>query len=203
MKLNEMKTIILSTAHAKDTPGKRSPDGLFREYLFSREILQIVKLGLEQEKVPVILISPESEPTIASIKKNRVEVANKINNAFYFALHVNASPGTGWQNARGIEVWTSKGQTQSDIYATQIFIALRKEFEQDFSDFKLFWRTDMADGDVDKEANFIELMSRHPSVLLEFLFMDNKADLKYLQDTKIKMRLANILIEELTKIARQ
>lgn len=114
---------------------------------------------------------------------------------------MNAAPGQGWQQARGIEIWTSKGQTKSDEYATKIFIALRNEFEKDFSDFKLFWRADMSDGDIDKEANFTELLSKHPSVLLEFLFMNNKTDLKYLNDITIKTRLANVLIDELTKIA--
>lgn len=196
-----MKTIILSAAHSKDTPGKQSPDGTFKEWEWSREVLQIVKIGLRQNGVKIVVIAPESEPSTAWLKKNRVDVANKIDNAFYFSLHVNAAPGQGWQQARGIEIWTSKGQTKSDEYATQIFIALRQEFEKDFSDFSLFWRTDMRDGDIDKEANFTELLSKHPSVLLEFLFMNNKTDLKYLNDITIKTRLANVLIEELTKIS--
>lgn len=196
-----MKTIILAAAHSKDTPGKQSPDGTFKEWEWSREVLQIVKIGLRQNGVKTVVIDPESEPSTAWLKKNRVDVANKIDNAFYFSLHVNAAPGQGWQQARGIEVWTSKGQTKSDEYATKIFIALRNEFEKDFSDFKLFWRTDMSDGDIDKEANFTELLSKHPSVLLEFLFMNNKTDLKYLNDITIKTRLANVLIDELTNIA--
>lgn len=196
-----MKTIILAAAHSKDTPGKQSPDGTFKEWEWSREVLQIVKIGLRQNGVKTVVIDPESEPSTAWLKKNRVDVANKIDNAFYFSLHVNAAPGQGWQQARGIEIWTGKGQTKSDEYATKIFIALRNEFEKDFSDFKLFWRTDMSDGDIDKEANFTELLSKHPSVLLEFLFMNNKTDLKYLNDITIKTRLANVLIDELTKIA--
>lgn len=196
-----MKTIILAAAHSKDTPGKQSPDGTFKEWEWSREVLQIVKIGLRQNGVKTVVIDPESEPSTAWLKKNRVDVANKIDNAFYFSLHVNAAPGQGWQQARGIEIWTSKGQTKSDEYATKIFIALRNEFEKDFSDFKLFWRTDMSDGDIDKEANFTELLSKHPSVLLEFLFMNNKTDLKYLNDITIKTRLANVLIDELIKIA--
>lgn len=196
------KIIILSAAHAKDTPGKQSPCGTFKEYAWAREILHVVKLGLEQLGVTVVLIAPESEPSTAWLKKNRIDVANRVDNAFYFSLHVNAARGTGWQQARGIEIWTSKGQTRSDKYATQIFIALREEFEKDFSDFKLFWRTDMRDGDVDKEANFTELLNKHPSVLLEFLFMNNKTDLKYLNDITIKTRLADVLIDELYKISK-
>ena len=42
-----MKTIILGTAHLKSTPGKRSPDGKFREYAYSREVVAAVKAILK------------------------------------------------------------------------------------------------------------------------------------------------------------
>ncbi|MBQ0142118.1 MAG: N-acetylmuramoyl-L-alanine amidase, partial [Prevotellaceae bacterium] len=31
-------TILIDNGHGSDTPGKRSPDGLFREYSYTREI---------------------------------------------------------------------------------------------------------------------------------------------------------------------
>ena len=40
--------IILGTAHLSSTAGKRSPDGLFREYKYSREICKLVKEALVQ-----------------------------------------------------------------------------------------------------------------------------------------------------------
>ena len=42
-----MKTIILGTAHLKSTPGKRSPDGNFREYKYSRQLCDAIRSALE------------------------------------------------------------------------------------------------------------------------------------------------------------
>ena len=41
--MNQKKTIILGTAHLSSTPGKRSPDGAFREYKFSREVCKDIQ----------------------------------------------------------------------------------------------------------------------------------------------------------------
>ncbi len=37
------KVVILGTAHGINTPGKCSPDKKFREYKFSREVINILK----------------------------------------------------------------------------------------------------------------------------------------------------------------
>ena len=39
----ENKVIILGTAHGSNVPGKRSPDGKFREYKVSREVINLLK----------------------------------------------------------------------------------------------------------------------------------------------------------------
>lgn len=58
----------------------------------------------------------------------------------------------------------------------------------------------MSDGDVDKEANFTELMNKHPAVLLEWLFQDNKEDVALLNDEKINSKLVEVLTDVLFKI---
>ena len=60
----------------------------------------------------------------------------------------------------------------------------------------------MRDKDVDKEENFVELMSKHPAVLLEWLFQDNKDDFALLQDDDVNSRLVFILSDVLYEIAR-
>jgi N-acetylmuramoyl-L-alanine amidase len=47
--------VILGTAHSKSTPGKRSPDGLLREYLYSREICKRVKSALMAKGIKCII----------------------------------------------------------------------------------------------------------------------------------------------------
>ena len=48
--------ILIDNGHGKNTPGKRSPDGKFREYLYAREIAEAIEgelkfLGLDAERI--------------------------------------------------------------------------------------------------------------------------------------------------------
>ena len=45
--MDNNKVVILGTAHGINTPGKCSPDKKFREYKFSREVINILKPKLE------------------------------------------------------------------------------------------------------------------------------------------------------------
>lgn len=136
--------------------------------------------------------------------RNRVILANNVQApAFYFSLHNNAAGNSSqWMSARGVEIWTTIGQTKSDEYATMIYEALYNAFPDIHGTFNknVFWRKDMSDGDVDKEANFTELMNKHPAVLLEWLFQDNKEDVALLNDEKINSKLVEVLTDVLFKI---
>jgi N-acetylmuramoyl-L-alanine amidase len=92
------------------------------------------------------------------------------------SIHVNAAASDGkWHNATGWEIYTSPGKTKADDLATCIFNAARYNLK----DKKL--RTDLSDGDPDKEANLYVLKHTNcPAVLTENFFMDNKSDVDYL-----------------------
>ena len=45
--MDNSKVVILGTAHGVNTPGKCSPDKKFREYKFSREVINDLKPKLE------------------------------------------------------------------------------------------------------------------------------------------------------------
>ena len=49
------KTIILGTAHRVNVGGNRSPNGVLREYRFSREVCKRLKNELEAEGVIELL----------------------------------------------------------------------------------------------------------------------------------------------------
>jgi len=103
----------------------------------------------------------------------RVRRANAWNsNAVYVSVHANAGRG------RGYEVFTSPGQTRSDAIATRFL----RSFAQVFPEANL--RTDISDGDPDKEANFTVLTDTSmPAILTENFFMDNEQECKhYLMD---------------------
>ena len=177
-----MKTIILGTAHLKSTPGKCSPDKKFFEYQYSREVCQEVKAELEALGYKVF-IDVEADDLPMNQSKEliyRCKVVNdlhkKYKNCIYVSIHVNAAGnGSQWMNATGWEAYTSIGKTQADVLATYLYNAAKKNLKGK----KL--RTDMSDGDIDKEANFYVLKHTNcPAVLTENFFQDNKSDVEYL-----------------------
>lgn len=189
-----MRRIIFDYAHGINVAGKGSPDGRHKEWRWSREILGHVIEKLIAKGVPVSISNP-SDMEIGLIK--RLHIMNGIPGpAFVFSLHNNAAGmGDKWMNARGASIWTTRGTTKSDAYATKIYQTLNDRLPD------IFWRKDMTDGDVDYESNFTVLMSVHPSVLLEWMFQDNEADLLLIEDPEIKSRLVDALVEALFQIA--
>jgi N-acetylmuramoyl-L-alanine amidase len=115
--------------------------------------------------------------------------------ALVLSLHNNAAGmGDKWMNARGWSLWTTKGNTKSDKYSDQLYALLRQEFKD------LPFRTDFSDGDADYEAQFAVLTSKHPSIMLEWMFQDNREDSEIIWDQKINERLVNTLFIWITNL---
>ena len=187
-------TIILDPAHGEETPGKRSPDEKLREYKWSRERVQELKKALELAGFEVFLTNNTDREIGLS---RRSANANKISrrNKILLSLHSNAASNGGWSNARGYSVYTTKGKTTSDKVAEQILQDFKKNFPE------LQGRFDRSDGDLDIEENFTVIYKTNfPSVLIEWLFQDNKEDVKLLQSAEYNERFINSLVESLQKL---
>lgn len=164
------------------TAGKRSPvwpDGsqLF-EGEFNRAIVARLVELMAAARIPYNVIALEH--TDISLVE-RVQRANTWGSkgCAYLSIHANAGGG------RGYEIYTSKGETKSDKLATMFY----SEFEREFPDVKM--RSDMIDGDVDKEANFYVLKNTvMPAVLTESFFMDTEADCRVLMSPGGRDRIA-------------
>lgn len=116
--------------------------------------------------------------------KKRVNWINNFNkdNTIGVSFHSNASIK---HNASGFEIWTSKGETRSDVLATYIGEEIINEFP------KIKFRSDYSDGDLDKESQFYILKNTHcPMVLIENLFFDIIKDAELLIDASFQKRLA-------------
>jgi len=167
------KLWLLDNGHGEDTPGKRSPiyDGRqLREHEFTRSIVKRLSILLDWAGVEHRVLVPELHDVSLS---ERVRRANAWNSkAVYVSVHANAGGG------RGYEVFTSPGQTKSDAIATQFLRSFAKVFPE------ANLRTDVSDGDPDKEANFTVLTgTTMPAILTESFFMDNEQECKhYLMD---------------------
>ena len=180
-----MKVVILGTAHLESTPGKRSPDGKFREYKYSREIIEDIKTKLESYGYLVLVDVPQDD--LKGYNQNRelsyrVQKVNDwcktygVKNCVYVSVHVNAAGSDGkWHTATGWEAYTTKGVTKADKLAECLYSAAK----QNLTGQKI--RTDKSDGDSDQEANFYVIRKTNcPAVLTENFFQDNKDDVKYL-----------------------
>lgn len=172
----------------------------FYEGVFNRQVISIVKNIMDARGMSYIdvLTGTESSSEFDIPLSDRVSNANNFyknnKNCVYFSMHGNAS-GSG--KARGIEIFTSIGQTESDKLAT---ITLNKIVEF-FPDEK--YRQDTwSDGDADKEANFYVLKRTNmPAMLLEFLFFDNLLDCKKMMDLSVQHHLAKAIVNSFAEIS--
>ena len=184
--MNKIK-IILGTAHLSSTPGKRSPDGKFREYAYSRKVCKAVQEELLNRGVDCVIDYLDDDmPGLTSSQElvKRVQIVNDYcnklgkQNCIYISIHVNASAKSGWDKATGFSIYTSPGETKSDILATDIFdtaAELLKPIGKSL-------RKNTSDGDPDLEENFYVLRKTIcPAVLTENFFQNTKSDVEFLE----------------------
>lgn len=190
--------ILIDPGHGIDTPGKRSPDGLFREYLWNRQVADLILDGLLSAGVDAALLVTETNDVTLRNRVNRVNtICNRVgaSNVLLVSVHANAAGnGSAWMNARGWSCYTSKGKTKSDQVAECLYDA----FEAEFQDRKI--RKDMGDGDRDWEENFYVLQkSKCPAVLLENFFYDNREECAWMLQDETKRRIAGAAVKGIIK----
>lgn len=193
-----MKTILIDPGHGVDTPGKRSPDGVFREYLFNRQVSAYLFTALKQSGIPSeIIVKEDTDVPLAERAKRVNDWCKKVGkeNVILVSIHANAAgDGTSWKDAKGWSCYTSHGKTESDRISEFLYDA----FEIAFPLKKI--RKDMTDGDRDWEANFYVLTKTQcPSVLLENFFYDNRGECAWLLTNDAQMRIADAIVDGLKK----
>lgn len=189
--------ILIDNGHGENTPGKRSPDGRFREYLYTREIAEEVvaelrRRGYEAERV----VRENMDVSLATRVRRINDMCKQLDsaNVLLVSIHVDAAgDGSGWMQAGGWSCYTTPGRTKSDRLAECLYAAARRHLgeyvkiqlagkEQGLYSLKQTpIRTDLTDGDRDKEANFYILKNTLcAAVLTENLFQDNRSDVEFL-----------------------
>lgn len=194
--------ILIDPGHGIDTPGKRSPDGLFREYLWNRQVADLILEGLVSAGVDASLVVTETNDVTLRNRVNRVNtICNRLgaSSVLLVSIHANAAGnGSAWMNAKGWSCYTSKGKTKSDQVAECLYDA----FEEEFQDRKI--RKDMSDGDRDWEENFYVLQkSKCPAVLLENFFYDNREECAWMLQEETKRRIASAVVKGIIKYIKK
>ena len=195
-------TIILDPGHGgliNDkyvTPGKRSPkfdDGsqLF-EGVNNREIVNKLALALFNENIQYVDIVSSQDDVSLQTRVERANKLNKIKPCIYISIHSDANgDGIKWDQASGLSVYTSKGQTKSDIIASIVIDKLQENFKSEVK-----WRTDITDHDKDKEENFYVLKNTNcPAILCELGFHTNKEEATKMLTQEWKNKIVKSIVD--------
>lgn len=190
-----MMKILVDNGHGVTTKGKRSPDGKLREYRYCREIAREVVKRLKAQGYDAEDTVPEEADISLGERCNRVNAwCDRLGagNVCLVSIHNNAAGnGSQWMNARGWEAWTSKGQTRGDRLADCLYDAAQKYLPKGTK-----IRTDMTDGDRDKEENFTILYrSKCAACLTENLFQDNREDVDFLLSPEGREAIVTLHVE--------
>lgn len=184
--------IILDPAHGEDVAGKRSPDGVHREYKWSRMIC-------DQLDIVLSALGYEVQCTNHSTKEIGLDKRRKYAENFktdkikvLLSVHNNAAgDGSKWLNARGFEIWTRKGFDKADILAELIFQAAKEWFPE----IKHRYAND-SEYNRDKEGKlYMTNSQKYFGVLLEWGFQDNKEDVAILNNTKYNNAFVDSLVD--------
>ena len=172
--------ILIDNGHGSDTPGKRSPDGSFREYRYTREIAATIVEELQMAGFDAERIVPEDTDVSLKERCRRVnEWCRKLGsqNVLLVSIHNNAAGSAGqWHNARGWSVHVSlNASDQSKELARCLISACHRQgiTVRKHSSSEPWWPQNLA----------ICRDTLCPAVLTENLFQDNRSDVTYLFST--------------------
>ena len=153
---------------------------MIREGILNREIAEKVDENLIEfnDKLNIVTtVKPTGEDV--SLKR-RCIIANRLDSdtTLFMSHHNNAYNG----KASGFEIWTSVGETDSDILAKFIWDEVEPVYNGNL-EVKLPMRVGESYMDPSKEKQFYVLKNTNcPAVLIEYGFFDNPKDYKFVKD---------------------
>lgn len=184
--------ILIDNGHGYETPGKRSPDGTFREYAWTREVARMTCDIFQAEGYSAQLLVPENWDIPLSVRCQRANRFDK-NKSILVSIHNNAAGnGSKWMKARGWSIYTTRGISDADRLAQAIWyradrmltsplvvrsyssLPLGRDYEEDF---------------------YILKHSYMPAVLIENFFQDNREDVEWLKTDAAKVICAEVIID--------
>jgi N-acetylmuramoyl-L-alanine amidase len=176
-----MKTIVLiDPGHGGQDPGAVAYG--VREADINLAVAAFLSRSLRAAGVAA-LFTRSSDKTLSL--QRRAEIEHGLKPTLFISLHCNAAAS---QTANGIEIFTTPGQTAADAAATAILESVQSFFPQ------ARYRTDMSDGDPDKEERFFVLTkTRCPAVLLEMGFLTNPDEAAWLARRETQMQMAQAI----------
>lgn len=191
--------ILIDNGHGENTPGKCSPDGRLKEWIYTREIADRIVTGLREKGFNAERIVKENIDIPLSVRCRR---ANNIyreteGNAILISIHCNAAGyGTDWLTARGWSVFVSNNASVNSKRLTMCLAESAKAksakaksaFVRQPVQEQLFWIQNLA----------ICRDTICPAVLTENFFQDNKKDVEFLLSAEGKQLVVQTHIDGIT-----
>lgn len=172
--------VLIDNGHGENTPGKRSPDGRLREWAYTREVADMVVVGLRKLGIDAERIVKEDSDVPLSERCKRANAIYKETGkrAILISIHCNAAgSGAAWMNAKGWSVFVSNN---ASVNSQRLAICLGQAAEVQQVTIRkqvpnlLYWEQNLA---MCRDTNC-------PAVLTENFFQDNKEDVEYLLSGK-------------------
>lgn len=183
----------------KHKDGSFHEGSTFYEGVKNREVCGLLRWKLAKRGITVIPVYHDYIDTPLEV---RIEIANyyhkNVQQGIYVSEHSNA---TDEHTARGLQVYTTPGQNQSDTYAETLIEMFERTEVAPGAKIKVL--TNTSDGDKDYEARFKVLMETDmPAIMIENLFFDNFRDAEILNSVQYQQGYTDIIanwIEYITK----
>lgn len=178
------------------TAGKRSPkfpDGkVLFEGVNNRDNVNRIMAKFKENGLDCVDIVDSQLDISLGERVRKANALSKTRKCVYISVHSDAAgDGVTWHPASGISVWTSEGQTKSDVLASLVIDELQEKFGTSIK-----WRFQNADGDEDSEENFYVLKNTVcPAILCELGFHTNEAETKRMTTTEFKDKIVNAVYE--------
>lgn len=170
-----MASATIDAGHGIDTPGKRSPDGIFREWSWCRDVADIVVQTLNAKGVTCTNVVPEDNDVDLNTRCKRINaITRERKDNVHVSIHVNAAgSGKDWCSARGWQV-----HTYTDPSAASRRLA---NYAYDEAVAHGFRTRPESPGMHFRPKNLAILRDTScPAILVENFFQDNREDCAYL-----------------------
>ncbi|MCU6709372.1 N-acetylmuramoyl-L-alanine amidase [Paenibacillus sp. J5C_2022] len=176
--------IAIDAGHGLNTAGKRCPDDSMREFHFNSVVARYVSEELAKyEGVTVRFMHDETGRRDVPLSE-RVSTANDWGADTYVSIHANAY-GSSWNDANGIETFTSVGASAT---SRKLAAAVQKELVE---------LTGRRDRSVKRADFYVLYRTKMPAILVESGFMSNREEAALLKSDGYRRKVAAAIVKGL------
>ena len=180
--------ILIDNGHGNNTKGKQSPDGVLREYKYTREIAErlvdaLRDLGYDAERIVTEEWDVSIRERCRRVNAACARIGSK--NCLLVSIHCNAAGSDGkWYTARG---WSAHVSLNASIKSKTLARCLINAADQQvlkvrrYDHHAPYWSQNLG---ICRDTNC-------PAVLTENLFMDSRDDVRILLSEDGKQKIVN------------